>query len=321
MIKEQKVKRFLFFITLIAMVVLHIGSAVADENDDEARAQYERGKELYEADKYTEAAIAFQRAYELKPAFKILYNIGQVENENGDYPRALDAYTRYLEEGGNDVPADRKKTVDKEIARLKTLVGSFRVEGAQDGAVLMVDGRRMGEAPFDEPVMVKLGEHEVVVKISGEELFHEFVRVAGGQELPIRIETGPVMEETTAPVYVPDQQVDGGSKTLRVLGVVALAAGGAAIVGTALTGVAAKSHTEDLELDCPDNLCPPDQQDEYDEAKRAATMSTLLGVVSGLMITTGVVLLIVGRKSREKNVEVGAAAGPDGAGLLITGRF
>ncbi len=321
MIKEKKLKRFLIFIAVLATVALHVGSAVADENDEEARAQYERGKELYGADKYTEAAIAFQRAYELKPAFKILFNIGQVENENGDYVRALDAYMRYLEEGGDDIPADRKKTVDKEIARLKTLVGSFRVEGAQDGAVLMVDGRRMGEAPFDEPVMVKLGEHEVVVKISGEELFHEFVRVAGGQELPIRIETAPVKEATLVPLYVPEAQADGGSKTLRVLGVVALAAGGVAIMGTALTGVAAVSHTEDLDGVCPDGSCPPEYRNDYDKAVRTATASTVLGVVSGLMITAGVVLLIVGRKSREKNVEVGAAAGPNGAGLLITGRF
>jgi hypothetical protein len=319
--KEQKLKRFLIFIAVLATVALHVGSAVADENDEEARAQYERGKELYEADKFTEAAIAFQRAYELKPSFKILYNIGQVENENGDYVRALDAYTRYLEEGGDDVPAGRKAEVDKEIARLKTLVGSFRVEGAQDGAVLMVDGRRMGEAPFDGPVMIKLGEHEVVVKISGEELFHEFVRVAGGQELPIRIEAAPMKEDKPVLVHVPDQQVDGGSKTLRVLGVVALAAGGAAILGTALTGAAAKSHTDDMKPGCPEGVCPPEYDDKYDEAKRAATMSTVLGVVSGLMITTGVVLLIVGRKSRGKNVDVGAAAGPDGAGLLITGRF
>ncbi len=315
-------KRFLIFISVIVTVALYIGSAAADENDDEARAQYERGKELYEADKFTEAAIAFQRAYELKPSFKILYNIGQVENENGDYVRALDAYTRYLEEGGDDVPADREAAVDKEIARLKTLVGSLRVEGAQDGAVLMVDGRRMGEAPFDGPVMVKLGEHEVVVKIFGEELFHEFVRVAGGQEFPIRVETGPVKEDTTMAVHVSDQQVERrGSKTLRVLGVVALAVGGAAIVGTALTGVNAGNLTEELEGVCPDDSCPPEYKNDYDDAKRAATMSTILGVFSGLAVTTGVVLLIVGRKPREKNVEVGAAAGPSGAGLLITGRF
>ena len=314
-------KRLFIFISVVATVALYVGSAVADENDEAARAQYERGKELYGADKFTEAAIAFQRAYELKPSFKILYNIGQVENENGNYVRALDAYTHYLEEGGDDVPTDRKAAVDKEIARLKSLVGSFRVEGAQDGAVLMVDGRRMGEAPFEEPVMVKLGEREVVVKLSGEELFHEFIRVAGGQELPISIEAGSVKKDKPAPVYTPDQQVDGGSKTLRVLGVVALAAGGAAIVGSAVTGRNARTLTKELKSDCPENLCPPDQEAEYDQAVRAATVSTVLAVVSGLAVTTGVVLLIVGRKSREKNVEVGAAAGPNGAGLLITGRF
>jgi hypothetical protein len=314
-------KRLFIFISVVATIALYVGSAVADENDEAARAQYERGKELYGADKFTEAAIAFQRAYELKPSFKILYNIGQVENENGDYTRALDAYTRYLQEGGDEVPIDRRAAVDKEIARLKSLVGSFRVEGAQDGAVLMVDGRRMGEAPFEEPVMVKLGEHEVVVKIYGEELFHEFVRVAGGQELPISIEAEPVKKDKPASVHTPDQQVDGGSKTLRVLGVVALAAGGAAIVGAAITGRNAKRMTDDLLNTCPENMCPPDQQDEYDQAGRAATMSTVLAVFSGLAVTTGVVLLIVGRKSREKNVEVGAAAGPNGAGLLITGRF
>ncbi|MCP4600126.1 MAG: tetratricopeptide repeat protein [Proteobacteria bacterium] len=307
------------------------GTAFADQDDD-ARSQYQRGKELFQEGKYTEAAIAFQRAYELRPSFKLLYNIGQVENENGEYARALDAYTRYLEEGDGEIAADRKAIVDKEIARLKSLVGTIKVVGADDGAVLMVDGQRFAEAPFDKPVMVKLGEREVVVKSSGQELFTEILRVAGGKELVVEVEVATTPdpaahqpESQPAPSRVTDTA--DSSRGLKTGGIIALALGGAAAIGAGITGGLALSKKNKLEDTCPaneegNNICPPTQSKQLESARGMATVSTIMTVVAGVGITTGVILLVVGVKKSEKSpVRVSATTTSEGAGFMLTGRF
>ncbi|MCP4751050.1 MAG: tetratricopeptide repeat protein [Proteobacteria bacterium] len=315
-------------VVMLSVFFAVAGPAFADQ-DEEARSQYQRGKELFDEGKYTEAAIAFQRAYELRPSFKILYNIGQVENENGEYARALDAYTRYLKEGNEEIPADRKAQIEKEIERLKSLVGTIQVVGADENAVLMVDGRRLAVAPFEEPVMVKLGEHEVLVKSSGREVFREIMRVAGGQELIVEVEvlTTPVPAAEAQPASTPVTDTSPGSRGLKIAGVITLALGGAAAIGAGVTGGLALGKKNELKDNCPqndggENICPPDQSKQLETARTMATLSTITTVVAGVAITTGVILLVVGsKKSEERSVQVRATTTPESAGFIITGRF
>ncbi len=78
---------------LIAVVLAMglCGTSWADKRNDEARTQFEQGLALYNDYKFEQAAIAFGRAYELKPTYKLLYNLGQVENELSHYAAALEA--------------------------------------------------------------------------------------------------------------------------------------------------------------------------------------------------------------------------------------
>lgn len=52
--------------------------ALADDQEDEARVHYAQGVDLYKDGKFEQASIAFERAYEIAPSYKILWNIGQV---------------------------------------------------------------------------------------------------------------------------------------------------------------------------------------------------------------------------------------------------
>ena len=44
--------------------------------------------------------MQFERAYELKPNYKVLYNIGQTYFQLREYVEARDSMTRYVKEGG-----------------------------------------------------------------------------------------------------------------------------------------------------------------------------------------------------------------------------
>jgi hypothetical protein len=294
------------------------GAAAQDE--DGARAQFDRGMELYDAGKYEEAAIAFERAYELKPSYKILYNWAQAENEGGKYARALEVYRRYLAEGGDEIDPERVAQVEGEIQRLESLVGTVVVRCDEPGAVVMVDGLRMGETPLEEPITVRLGEREVVVKLAGRELHREVVRVAGGEQVEIQVVAGGGAEEPAETPVAPVEQ-DEGPK--RVWTWVFLGVGAAAgITGGILGGVSMK-QTQDFIDDCGEHNCSAEREDERDDIKRVSLTADILYGVAGAAVVTGVILFFVEPPDEEDEtaVAVTPTLQPDGAGIGISGRF
>jgi Tfp pilus assembly protein PilF len=54
---------------------------------DEARQRYQRGLQLFNEGNYEAARVEFERAYQLSPSYKILYNIGLCYEQLGDYVR------------------------------------------------------------------------------------------------------------------------------------------------------------------------------------------------------------------------------------------
>ena len=153
---------------------------------DEARAHFKSGTELYDENNFRAALVEFQRAYELAPSYKILFNIGQVEMELADYAGALKAYTRYLREGGPDISAPRAAEVKQEIERLRGRVGRLTVQTAA-GAEVLIDDVSAGFAPLPEPVPVNSGRHQVSIHISGRDPLNRVVDVAGQQDLTVAL--------------------------------------------------------------------------------------------------------------------------------------
>ena len=65
-----------------------------DPVSDEARARIRRGLELYDEGDFRLALIELERAYQILPSYKILYNLGQVHFQLGEHARAHAALTR-----------------------------------------------------------------------------------------------------------------------------------------------------------------------------------------------------------------------------------
>lgn len=298
--------------------------AAQTQSDRKAKVQFGQGIDLYNQGKYEQAAVAFETAYELKPSWKILFNLAQAENEQGRYASALKAYTRYLAEGGDEVPAERVAQVKKEIARLNALVGMIHLSCDVEGATVYVDGKRSGETPLTGPLFVDLGEHRVALKSGAEELHSEVVRVKGGQRVELELllgeepETGELADEAPAEP-LEEEQEEGGAE--RVWTWVALGVGGAAAVGVGITGGMAKSRTGEISKECDGNSCPPDQRDELDSAGRLVTAANVLTGVAAAGIVAGAVLFFVEPGMGESEVTVAPTAGRDGAGVAVAGRF
>jgi len=327
-------KRFATGLGLL-VILASCGIAAAQEGaDTEAREQFDTGVELFEAGKFEQASVAFARAYELKPSYKLLYNVGQVENELGHFANALDAYTRYLAEGGDQVEKARLEQVRAEIKRLNKLVGMIAIEGAPPGATVFIDERRKGNTPLPGPMFVDLGEHHVQVKLGAEELHRELVKVAGGQQVVLKIESGGAVGTAPADAAPPpagEEQGEGSSvpatteKPKRIWTWVAFGVGGAAAIGAVITGGLTMGKAKDLKSDCEGNVCPAGSSGELDSAKALGNATNALIVVAAVGVAAGVVLYFVEPKwsKNESAVEVAPVAAPtaDGGALALVGRF
>jgi hypothetical protein len=295
--------------------------ALAEEAEDaaaqDARANYQQGLNLYAEGKFELAAIAFERAYELRPHFKILWNIAQVENELEHYAAARSAYVRYLDEGGAEVPADRREEAKAEIARLDTLVGTISIDAAIEGAAVFVDGKKRGQTPFDRPIPLDLGEHEITVEKDGQRIHREVVRIAGGREVIVTVKDAggelPGGEAASG---------DGRAGGKRLWTWVALGIGGAAGIAGGVMGGIALSKKADIDAQCEGKQCPAGTEDDADRVKRLALGADVLFGVAAAGVVAGVVLFFVEpRAGSERAVSVTPVVADGTAGLVVGGRF
>jgi hypothetical protein len=317
----EDLMRAAYSVLALVIVIAWAGLAQATDTDEEARTQFEKGIELYEAGRFEQASIAFERAYELKPSFKILFNIGQAEAELEHYARALDAYTRYLAEGGDQVPPERADQVKKEIKRLNSLVGMIFLECEIDGALATVDGESWGTTPIAGPYLVDVGKHEVLVKKGQQELLRRVVRIAGGQRVELNVATD---EEPTVVVDdvgdEPDSQPSDGPK--RVWTWVALGAGAAAGIAGGVIGGVSMSRESELKSQCQDKHCPPSKQGEADTLETMNLTADILYGVAAAAVVTGIILFFVEPDDeQEATVALVPAATANGAGVALGGRF
>jgi hypothetical protein len=310
---------------LLLGLAVHVAPARAADAEHEARSQFQNGIALYKDGDFEQAAIAFARAYELKPSYKILFNIGQVRNELKRYARALEAYTRYLSEGGTEIPPERRDQVEVEVRRLEGLVGSIVVTSAVDGATVFLDDTRQDDTPLAKALVVDMGEHVVVVRKAGVELHREKVTVAGGARVVVQVEDAkqpiPQPLPETGRGAQPPRKEEGEGSPRRVWTWVAFGVGGAAAIGAAIAGGLTISAVSDLEVACDGNDCPPSEQDTIDSGQRAAMAANVLTGIAAAGIAAGVALYFFEPDLNGTAVEIAPTASARGAGLVVGGRF
>jgi tetratricopeptide (TPR) repeat protein len=73
-------------------------SAAQPPQDSEvARVHYEKATAAYALGNFTEAAVSYERAFELKPDPALLYNAAQAHRRGGNRPRAMELYRSLLQ--------------------------------------------------------------------------------------------------------------------------------------------------------------------------------------------------------------------------------
>lgn len=262
-------------------------SAAAAPNEAairEASDHYEAGLALYADGEFQRAAIEFDRAYELVPNYRALYNIGQVRIQLHNYARARKALQSYLKEGGDKIEAERRKSVSDDIEMLKTRTATLAIDTNEPGAEVLVDGESAGITPLAEPLLLDTGEHRITLHKDGFEPHEETLTLASRDEQSLHVDLEKIKPHSPVVLVAPPQQSDRTAWIWGTWSATAALAAGAAVTGG--LGIAAANDLDQLRS----KLNPT--RDELNSAQsRALTLLRAADILGGAAIVTGGVAL------------------------------
>ncbi|HEY1532581.1 MAG TPA: tetratricopeptide repeat protein, partial [Polyangiaceae bacterium] len=130
----------------------------------QAREHFGQATKLYKDGDFDAALVQFERAYQLKPNYKVLYNIGQTYFQLREYVEARDAMQRYVKDGGDQIDAERLAAVTKDLADLERRLAKVTLTVNVAGATVLVDGKKVGTTPLSEPMVVSEGQRAISVE-------------------------------------------------------------------------------------------------------------------------------------------------------------
>ena len=175
-------------VLVIVAAVGVAGTADAQEPRDAAREHYTRGLALAIHNEYEPALQEFKEAYAVSPHFAVLYNIGRADIALGRAADAIDALSKYLEDGSNRIAPARREVVKTQIASLIPRLASLLVITDRPGARITIDGRDVGTTPLPDLVRVGAGTHKIVAIAEGATPVSRIISVDEGERQHVRFE-------------------------------------------------------------------------------------------------------------------------------------
>jgi tetratricopeptide (TPR) repeat protein len=137
------------------------------EAPESAEASFRMGVVAYQQQQFADALRAFRQAYAKAPDWRLLYNVGQCEAELGQTLDAYHTFSRYLREGGAQVPEERAKSLSAELPALRAKLASVVVVATPAGSELLIDGLSVGTLPMLEEAVLAPGRHAIEVRHKG----------------------------------------------------------------------------------------------------------------------------------------------------------
>lgn len=311
-----------FLTMLMAMLVLGLhGFARADASTDakaEASAHFKRGVELFQEEAFRAALVEFERANEIAPDYRLLYNIGQTKLRLQDYLGVVQAYETYLTTGGASVPAERRAQVEEALIALRDRVGRLSITSNRADVEIVIDDVAAGKTPFAGTLPVNVGRHRVLARASDGVQDTRLVSVAGGDVVEVSFQLSSAPE-------VARKSEDKGWSRMRKGAVATWSVGAALLAGSAVTGVLTLNTQSDVDdmLD-KEGITSGPLDDKQNKLQTLALTTDVLIGVGAASVVVGTVLWLVDRRAQradeksEKPAKLSLQLGPSSAALRGT---
>lgn len=314
----------LFFVTPLARA--------ADGDDTErAKRHFNLGVSFYKDGDLDAALAEFDKAYETRQDFRVLYNIGQVQTERHDNAAAVKVLREYLRGGGNAIDAERRAAVEKTVKELSLRVGSVTVIANVTGAEVLVDGVSVALVPLVEPLAINAGVREIGVRKGTQLAPSRRITVAGGDTVRLEffLETTPGSEQPLRVATERTQLIESAaartSSPTRTSMWVAYGVAAAFGAGTATFALLARTANKDLDATLNQFPGNPDRIDhDRTRLKRWSALSD--GFAAATLVTAGIgTYFLVSDHSSEPATEKRQSANltvlPSGAVVSWFGSF
>jgi hypothetical protein len=268
----------------------------------EARAHFERGVTLYDETDYQAALVEFKRAYAIAPTWQVLFNIGQAYFQVRNYAEALATLHRFIDEGGDQIPAERQTLVRAELADLGDRIGYVNVRSNLVGATVSIDARAAGATPLREPALVSVGVRKISAIYPGRQPVEKEVSVPAGETVDVYLDfeepspasTQATDDETPEAVHAPEAAPPPRPRNLAPA-IVSLGAAAAGAVAGAIFGSLALRDKSRLNGECTEKACRVGSQADIDAVSRDATISTIGFSVMAVGLAVGVGLWLTAK--------------------------
>ena len=291
--------------------------ARADVLFKEARALAEQGKP-------EEACEKFELSQQLDPSPGTLLNIGNCYEPQGDLVRALATFEQAFIDAQRSADGNRRElwtnAARERIASLSQRVPWLSVRGAPPGTRVTLDGQAVEAGKG--AMRINPGRHWVEHSAPGKRTSEQSFTIASGQRLalnlpPLADDLPTPVAEAAAPPPAPARSVESEFGVWPWV----LGGGGAVLLGAGLvTGVMAKSKSDQLDRECGSGPCTASLEGVRDSGQTLATVTDVLWISGALAVGVGVTLFLL---------DDGAAEGPAlqagcfgaGCGLRASGQF
>jgi tetratricopeptide (TPR) repeat protein len=288
----------------------------------EAARRYDLGLKLYAEGEFRLAVIEFERTYQITNDYRVLYNIGQVRIQLGNYAKAIGFLNEYLKLGGDKISEDRKKAVEADLEMLASRTGKVKIAANVAGADILVDDLVVGQSPMTDEVLLDAGEHKITARKAGYDARAQQLTLAGADstQISIKLEKLP---EGGQKVIVVKQESD------PTWMIAAWTATGVLAVGAGVTGglgIKAANDLEDMRKD-PD-ATPDERESQADRAKTLLLSADVMGAAA--IVTGGIALYLTlsapdsdskegPPKAKPAGVKTGLVIGPNR--IALRGEF
>ncbi len=185
-------------VVLFALLFAFQASAQPPAAKKEAGVHYKRGVDFYKENNFSAALAEFKAAYQAAPSFEVLFNIGLSERRLFKYGQALRTLNKYLEDGAEKVPKDRRAAVAQEIELIRSLTAPIAVIVNGPPANVHLDGELIATTPLTEMLLIAPGKHVLRAEREGDVPEEKPLEVVSGVSQAVTFE----LKSLKAPVAV-----------------------------------------------------------------------------------------------------------------------
>jgi hypothetical protein len=272
-------------------------AAPNDEAIAEAARRYDMGLKLYAEGEFRQAVIEFERSYKITSDYRVLYNIGQVRIQLGNYARATVALNDYLKQGGDKISEDRRKAVEADLEMLASRTGHMRIVVNQPGADIFIDDIIVGQSPLAEPVMLDAGEHKVTARKRGYEGRPQQITLAGRDSMLVEVKLEKLPEGGQKLVIREVQKEDNTTWMIAAWSATGVLAVGAGVTGG--LGIKASNDLEDMRKE--EGSTNDERESQADRAQTLLLAADIMGAAA--VVTGGIALYLTLSGSGSDNKE------------------